>query len=386
MAFQRNLIFYINFIKDLNFIPVILAPFLMSKGLSLSDLMLVLSAFRITQMVLSIPTGLFSDIYGPVLTLRIASFFVLASIIVLIPENLNLYNFLFFNILSATSVSLLGSSTSKLLKNIEPHEESFFKNLSKTLALRRLGIVSSGFVASLILMFFKYEAVVWLQSVFGLGLIYISFKVDINLNHKPDIERMISHIKQGIVKAPYMQIASTAVVGVTFFVTFDIFLQPLLLQAKISKALFPFILAFYNLAIFFSLNYVKKFERIFHKNIVSSTLLSLTPLLAYVVFENALLSLIAMVVPIIMRPVAVKETVKLVNSNPSYNQGLNDSLTNTFSTGITAFYSLLFGYCLKFYSFKISTAIMFFILLTCCLLFFMLKSYLENEKKLINNP
>lgn len=378
MQFQRKLIFYINFIKDLNFIPVILAPFLLSLGLSLSDLMLVLSAFRLTQMSLAIPMGFLSDYYGPVFTLRMASIFVLLSIGCLIPSDLGLINFLMFNIFSAISVTLLGASSSKLLKAIEPNGEQFLKNLSWTLSLRRLGIMLSGLIASGLLLVFKYDPIVYFQLFLAVGLLLISFKVDYALNTRPNPEKLYKHLQQGLRQAPWMAIWSTAVVGATFFITFDIFLQPLMVQAQVPKALFPFILAFANLAIFFSLNYAHKIQKYLHFNYYSSTLIPLLPLIIYSLLDSPVLALVAMVITILMRPVAVKETVKLVNSNPVHNQGINDALVNTFSTGITAFYSLLLGYCLKFYSLKMSTSIVLVILISCCLVFFIIKYKVEH--------
>lgn len=374
MTFQRRLIFYINFIKDLNFIPVILAPFVLSAGLTLSDLMLVFAAFRITQMFMAIPMGFISDYYGPVFTLRLSSVFVILSILCLVPSDLNLYNFLAFNVLSAVSVTLLGASSSKLLKSIEPQSERFLRNLSWTLSLRRLGIMISGLVASGLLLFLKYEPIVWFQLFLGIVLMFVSFKVDYALNARPNPVRILNHLTKGLVEAPYMQIISTAVVSATFFITFDIFMQPLMVQADIPKPLFPFILAFSNLAVFISLNVFPLTKKYMNLTYRASVLLPLIPLLVFILTSSAYISLGFMLFTILMRPFAVQESVKLVNNNPVTNQGINDALVNTFSTGLTAFYSLLLGYCLKFYSLQVSTSIVLSVLVLCCLGFFFFKS------------
>lgn len=378
MAIQRRLIFYINFIKDLNFIPVILAPFLLSYGLTLSDLMLVLASFRLTQMSLAVPMGFLSDYYGPVFTLRLSSGCVLLSILCLTPSHLTLYHFLLFNILSAISVTLLGASSSKLLKGIEPQGEQFLKNLSWTLSLRRLGIMISGLVASGLLLFLPYGPIVWFQVLLGIVLMFISFKVDYSLNLKPNPVRILNHLKQGLSQAPYLQIISTAVVSSTFFITFDIFMQPLMVQADIPKPLFPFILAFANCTIFLSLNLYRITKKYIYFNYYSSTLIPLIPLVVYILSGSAYTSLGFMVITILMRPVAVQETVKLVNENPPANQGVNDALVNTFSTGMTAFYSLLLAYCLKHYSLQISTLMVLGTLVVSCLVFFIMKRYFES--------
>lgn len=379
MALQRRLIFYINFIKDLNFVPVILAPFLMSYGFNLSELMLVLASFRLTQMTLSVPMGFLSDYYGPVFTLRLSSICVLLSILCLTPTHLALYNFLMFNILSAISVTLLGASSSKLLKGIEPHGEKFLKNLSWTLSLRRLGIMISGLIASGLLLFLPYGPIVWFQVSLSLVLIFISFKVDYTLNIKPNPIRILNHLKQGLAQAPYLQIVSTAVVSATFFITFDIFMQPLMIQAQIPKPLFPFILAFANCTIFISLNLYRVTKKYIHFNYYSSTLIPLIPLVVYIFSGSAYGALVFMVVTVLMRPVAVQETVKLVNDNPSANQGINDALVNTFSTGMTAFFSLLLGYCLRYYSLQLSTLIVLCLLVTFCGVFFAFKNNYEQQ-------
>lgn len=385
MVLQRKLIYYLNFIKDLNFIPVILAPLVLSHHLNLSDLILIISVFRITQVICNIPIGVFSDYFGPVTALRLSSFFVMLSIFCLLPSTLELYHFIWFNIFSALSVCLLSSSSSKLLKIIEPDTEKFAKQFAWTLSLRRLGIMLSGLVASALLLKFDLDFILKLQVILGFLLLIISFRIDVNLNLRPTTgHKVFKHLIQGLKQAPMERIFSVAVISSSFFIAFDVFLQPFMVAAAVPKWMFPFMLATANFCVFLSLNLGSVMNRFFNLNYHQGVLLPLTPLLIMALTNNPYLSLMGLMITILMRSVGVAESVKLINDNPITNQGMNDSLVNTVSTAITASFSLLFGFLLKDHSLQYATAFVLGSFISCLLLYTIIRHWFLNREVRVN--
>lgn len=354
---QKNLLYYLNFIKDLNFIPVILSPLVLGAGLSLSDLILIIAVFRFSQMIFSVPIGVLSDLIGPVNSLRAVSILFIISICLLMPENLTLINFIGFNFFSALSVCLLTPASSKFLKVLDGDHEKFTHNLSKNLSYRRLGITLSGLIASGLLLLISPKSIIYLQLVFALLVLFISTKLDKSLNYKPKVEKLLTHLSKGFKEAPFKEILKVSFLSSSFFIAFDIFIQPVMVGAKIPTPYFPLILALCNFLVFISLKNVPLTLRHLKFNYLQASIVPLLPLVILFLTNNYIFSLCSLILTIICRPFSVVASAKIVNNSSLNYQSLNDSLVNTFSTGITSMFSFLFSHLVIHYSLQVSSLI-----------------------------
>jgi MFS family permease len=354
---QKNLLYYLNFIKDLNFIPVILSPLVLGAGLSLSDLILIIGAFRFTQMIFSIPIGILSDLIGPVKSLRFVSVLFLISICCLIPENLNLWNFIGFNFFSALSVCLLTPASSKFLKVLDGDHENFTQNLSKNLSFRRLGITLSGLIAAGLLILIDVKAIIYIQLIFSFMVLFISYKLDNSLNYRQKVNSLLSHLRGGFKEAPIKEILKVSFLSSSFFIAFDIFIQPVMVGAKVPSHFFPLILALCNFLVFVSLKNVPFTLKHLKLNYYQASIVPLLPLVILFLTNNYTFSLCSLILTIICRPFSVVASAKIVNNSNINYQSLNDSLVNTFSTGITSMFSFLFSHLVLHYSLHVSSLV-----------------------------
>lgn len=354
---QKNLLYYLNFIKDLNFIPVILSPLVLGAGLSLSDLILIIGAFRFTQMIFSIPIGILSDLIGPVKSLRGVSLLFLLSICCLLPKELGLWNFIGFNFFSALSVCLLTPASSKFLKVIDGDHENFTQNLSKNLSYRRLGITLSGLIASAMLLLIEAKSIIYIQLLFSFMVLYISYKLDKSLNYRPQVSSLFKHLSGGFKEAPIKEILKVSFLSSSFFIAFDIFIQPVMVGAEIPTHFFPLILALCNFLVFVSLKNVPLTLKHLKFNYYQASIVPLLPLAILFLTNNYIFSLCSLILTIICRPFSVVASAKIVNSSSLNYQSLNDSLVNTFSTGITSMFSFLFSHLVLHYSLHVSSLV-----------------------------
>ena len=86
MSKEIKLIFLLDFLKDLNLITIILAPFVIFLKIDFNLFFYIVASFRITQVVTTIPIGLFLDRIQPKYAILISGLLYLFGLFFLIQD------------------------------------------------------------------------------------------------------------------------------------------------------------------------------------------------------------------------------------------------------------------------------------------------------------
>ena len=357
---QIYLLYALNFFKDLNLITVLLSPFMITQGLSLSDFVIVASVFRITQTLFSIPAGIFSDKIHPRRSLQISAILYFCSFLSLLPSDLSFINFALFNFLNSLSVCFILTSSNKHLKSLVENQTLFIRVYSKKISLRKLGAMISGLVASIILVAFSYKAVLVFQLMMAVVVLLITLQLKQILRLQPEERIPVLNFNQVFKLIKESSFSAVLFLAIPFFMTTDVLLQPLIVKLGVSTSLFPVVVAFFSFLIFLSINQSSKIVNHFKVSPFVSVFLSILPMGVVFLTHNYMFALGAMVLTILSRSSSVVEMGKFINEIPKEQQGFMESILNTTAMLIVGSSAFVFGLLMKTISFEQSAGIFFF--------------------------
>lgn len=351
-------LYLINLLRDINLVGAIISPLMISNNLSLSEIVMVLGVFRITQLVFSIPIGVFADKYGSKLSLYLVGLSYFASFLVLTPEKISAVNFALFNFLNGISACFLVSSSTRILKQMEPDPDLFSGRYAFKLSLRKLGIVVSCAISSVLIVFADFKSILLAQMLIAAGAIVVIRKVDFSYDYKNTDSGVFDNLVLGIREAPYRLMFRVLVASLSFFISLDIFMVPLLVDLDVPKWNYPLVFSVCNLLVFLSMNNAKSVSKIIPSNIVIETFAPLAPLILFVIFKDPILAIASFSITVFCRSFSVIENSRFINQTDPKQRGTNDAILNTLTFSAIALFNSLFASCLNSYSLHASSIIL----------------------------
>src|SRR3989344_1472765 len=172
--------------------------YLLSNGLTMTQIMTIQAIFMITELILEVPSGAFADLYGRKTSLALGMLFSTVSYITYAIGSTYVV-FLIANILMAFSVALRSGADSALLYDSlkEAKQEKKYGKIYSTsngiaLITYALSALASGFLG----MYFAYRNIVYITA----AIFFISFLITLLFKeppiHKKRQKRYYEHLKE----------------------------------------------------------------------------------------------------------------------------------------------------------------------------------------------
>jgi MFS family permease len=264
-------------------------------------------------------------------------------------------------------------SSNKKLKYIIKDNEEFIEKYSYKISVRQLGLMVSGFIASLLIASIGYQGLVLLQILLCFILVYFSFKlkeetIDSELSSSFKL-RSLQSVINTIKDLPFHEMAKVIVVSVPFFVSIDVLLQPLLIEAKVPLWSFPLFIAGSNLLIFVAINKSHALSIFFNVNPFLNSLIPLSGLIAYVLTSSPYWGLAGMILTIFSRCFSVVESALFINKIPSKKQSTIESILNTLNIIGVSILSFIYSWLVKNYNLWYASLIFLIIIFVFIIIF-----------------
>ena len=327
-------VYGLDFLKDLNLITIILAPFILDLKLDLNAYVYVVASFRITQLFCSIPAGIMVDKISPKLSIFISGLLYLAGLIFLSFQNLSISNFIFFNVLNALSFCFYGASSNKYLKQIS-NFENFNKHYSKKMSFRKIGNISSGLIATILLLFLSFREIIYVQISISLLFLFITFF----LKNTSSVS-----IKKFILKEiPLKEIFEVVLSLAPFFIIVDLFFVFLINKVTQDPKVFTILLTIGNIFVVLAMNYSMKIKNIFPTNSKKLFMITILPIIVYIITQNPFLAIGFVPISILSRSVSIFKMSDFLKNIDSKKMGTCEAIINTTNTSIVGLFAIIFG-------------------------------------------
>lgn len=288
-------------------------------------------------MVATIPIGLFLDRIQPKYAILISGLLYLFGLFFLVQDKMEIFNFICFNILNSLSFAFYGASSNKQLKQICSRENVDFNvSYSKKMSFRKIGNLASGLVATAMLSFLTFDNIIYIQ--FILSLLFVGASLGLS-----NIEFIKNKKIFNFENLPFKEIFDIVVNLFPFFFIVDLFLIFIIEKITNNSALFTFLVTIANLCVIVAVNKASYFHNFFPKKTIYSILITLSPLVAYLISENPYIAIIFVPISIFSRGVSIFKMGDMLRKINSNQMATCEAIVNTLNTLSLGIASILFA-------------------------------------------